>query len=264
MTDTETDAAALLGQARLDHQQFDQLPDALRPADEAAAYRVQDAVHGYLSQAGAGPLVGHKIGCTTAVMQQYLGIANPCAGQIFQPTVHSGEGTFQHHGNVRIGVECEIAVWLTDDLPPRADRPYSRADVRGAVGACMAAIEVVEDRYVDYPSLDTPTLIADDFFNAGAVLGPRRDAFDLDRLPSVTARMLIDGVEVGNGVGSDVMAHPLDALAWLARSASDRGLTLRAGEFVLLGSLVQTNWVTPGSVVEIFNDPLGEAVARFT
>lgn len=259
-----TDAAKLLGESRLRHQLFDRLPDSLRPADEAAAYEVQDAVHRFLSAAGAGPLVGHKIGCTTPVMQQYLGISNPCAGQIFEPTVHVGEGTFQHHGQVRIGVECEIAVWLSDDLPPRADRSYTRADVRGAVGACMAAIEVVEDRYVDYPSLDTPTLIADDFFNAGAVLGPRREGFDLDRLPGVTARMLIDGVEVGAGVGSDVMAHPLDALAWLACSASERGLWLRAGEFVLLGSLVQTNWVAPGSVVEIFNDPLGEAEARFT
>jgi hypothetical protein len=32
---------------------------------------------------------------------------------------------------------------------------------------------VVQDRYVDYPSLDTPTLIADDFFHHACVLGRR-------------------------------------------------------------------------------------------
>jgi 2-keto-4-pentenoate hydratase len=256
-------AAALLAESRLAHRRFDRLPKELAPPDEGAAYRVQEAVHAHLTAAGAGPLVGHKIGCTTPVMQEYLGIANPCAGRLFAPTVHFGAGTFAHHGDVRIGVECEIAVWLGADLPPRPDVAYAREDVRGAVDACMAAIEVVEDRYVDYPSLDTPMLIADDFFNAGAVLGPRVEGFELDALPDVTARMLIDGVEVGRGVGSDVMAHPLDALAWLASSASARGLTLAAGEFVLLGSLVQTHWVTPGATVQIVNDQLGAASARF-
>ena len=41
----------------------------------------------------------------------------------------------------------------------------------GAVASCMAGMEIVDDRYVDYKSLDTPTLIADDFFDAGCVLG---------------------------------------------------------------------------------------------
>lgn len=257
-------AAELLAGSRLRHELFERLPQELVPPDEATAYRVQDAVHARLTAAGQGELAGHKIGCTTAVMQEYLKIPNPCAGQMLAPTVHAGEGTFAHHGDVRLGVECEIAVWLGEDLPPQPGAGYTREQVRGAVAACMAAIEVVEDRYVDYPALDTPTLIADDFFNAGAVLGPRVDGFELDALASVTARMLIDGEEVGRGIGSDVMAHPLDALAWLASNASERGLTLRAGEFVLLGSLVQTNWVAPGSIVEIVNEPLGTAVARFT
>jgi len=44
-----------------------------------------------------------------------------------------------------------------------------------AAAASMAAIEVVQDRYVDYPTLDTPTLIADDFFHHACVLGPPSD-----------------------------------------------------------------------------------------
>jgi 2-keto-4-pentenoate hydratase len=255
-------AADLLAQSRLSHALFDRLPEDLRPADEPAAYRIQDAVHERLIAAGLGSLVGHKIGCTTPVMQAYLGIPNPCAGQLLASTVHHGEGTFRHHGDVRIGVECEIAVWLGEDLPPRRGG-YTRARVSPAVAACVAAIEVVEDRYVDYPNLDTPTLIADDFFNAGGVLGPPAERFDPDDLPHVAAGMLIDGVEVGRGVGTDVMEHPIDALAWLATSASARGMTLRSGEFVLLGSLVQTHWVTPGAVVRVVNEPLGELGARF-
>ena len=41
---------------------------------------------------------------------------------------------------------------------PTYSAPYDRQTVAAAVGACMAAIEVVDDRYEDYRALDVPTL----------------------------------------------------------------------------------------------------------
>ncbi len=35
----------------------------------------------------------------------------------------------------------------------------------------MPAFEIVDDRYEDWRITDTPTLVADDFFAAGALLG---------------------------------------------------------------------------------------------
>ena len=141
-----------------------------------------------------------------------------------------------------MGVECEIAVRLAKPLP--ADRaPYDRASVAGAVGAGMAAIEVVDDRYEDYRSLDTPTLIADDFFNAACVLGAPVERWRELDLASVWGRMRINGSEVGSGRGGDILGHPLEALAWLANALAARGRALAAGDFVLLGSVVETKWV---------------------
>ena len=59
---------------------------------------------------------------------------------------------------------------LGRDLPADG-APFTAASVRDAVAAYMAAIEIVDDRYADWRSTDTPTLIADDFFAAGCVLG---------------------------------------------------------------------------------------------
>ena len=127
----------------------------------------------------------------------------------------------------------------------------------------MASIEVVDDRYADWRTIGTPTLIADDFFNAGVVLGsPVRDWRRLD-LAALAGRMLINGVEVGRGVGADILGHPLDALAWLADNMASRGRALKAGEFVTLGSLVATNWVAAGDEVLIEVEGLGEARATF-
>jgi 2-keto-4-pentenoate hydratase len=131
------------------------------------------------------------------------------------------------------------------------------------VGAVLASIEIVDDRYRDWPSLGTPTLIADDFFNAGCVLGERiREWRGLD-LAAIGGRMLVNGAEVGTGRGADILGHPLEALSWLAGSMADRGRVLKAGEFVTLGSIVATQWVNAGDDVQIEIDGLGSARATF-
>jgi len=251
-------AAAFLAEARLARTRMSGLPAGLRPADVAAAYRVQDALHGALAAAGLGPVAGYKIGCTTPVMQQYLKIDHPCAGGVFAARVYRDAARLRHGAFVRVGVECEIAVLLGRDLPPR-DRPYAPAEVAPAVEACAAAIEIVDDRWVDYRAVDTPTLIADDFFNAGCVLGApcRFDA--APDLVAVRGAMSVDGREVGRGTGTDALGSPLNALAWLA---SARG-GLRAGEFVLTGSMVQTYWAARGDACAVELEGLGAARVTF-
>lgn len=255
-------AAALLCAARIERRRFDGLPETCRPADEAAAYAVQEALHDRLTAEGWGALAGHKIGCTTPVMQRFLSIARPCAGGVFAPTVQHERGVFRHADYLHVGVECEIAVRLAQDLPAEG-APYDRASVAAAVGACMAAIEVVDDRYTDYRSLDAPTLLADDFFNAGCVLGAPLEAWRELDLVALRGRMTINGVEVGTGTGGDILGHPLAALAWLANARAARGRYLEAGEFVLLGSVVETRWVTAGDLVEVEIEGLGSARAEF-
>ena len=170
-SDRHRRAAALIRDARLARTPIGPLPDDCRPRDEREGYVVQEVLHGLLAEAGQGPIVGHKIGCTTPIMQAYLGIANPCAGGVHATTVHQGHARVRHRDYVRVGVECEIAVRLGADLGP-AGAPFDRARIAGAVAAVLPAMEIVDDRYRDYRALDVATLIADDFFNAGCVLGP--------------------------------------------------------------------------------------------
>lgn len=262
MNDQEkTRAAEILGQYRLQRTPLTPLPDTCAPRNEAHAYAIQDLAHAYLSEAGLGPVVGHKIGCTTPVMQAYLGIEQPCAGGIFGATVHHQAGRFRASDYRRLGVECEIAVTLGRHLPCTTE-PYQRDDVATAVESCMAAIEVVDDRYQDYHTLGVYTLIADDFFNAGCVLGePIKDWWSLD-LTAVRGQMQVNGARVGSGNGADIMGHPLEALTWLANRYSTLGKGLHAGTFVLLGSVVQTQWLVAGDEVHIQIEGLGEAEVK--
>jgi len=255
-------AARLLCDQRLARSPIDPLPENCRPRDEAEGYAVQEILHGLLAEAGQGPIVGHKIGCTTPVMQTYLGIKNPCAGGVPAPTVHRGHARVRHRDYVRVGVECEIAVQLDADLGP-AGAPFDRVRVARAIGAVLPAMEIVDDRYRDYRTLDVATLIADDFFNAGCVLGTPVTGWRAVDLPGVTGVTRLNGAEVGRGEGRAVMGHPFEALAWLANQRARSGLGLRAGEFVLLGSVVETRWVSAGDEVTVALEGLGEVRATF-
>lgn len=256
-------AAGLLAESRLAVHAFDRLPPALTPSDEGEAYAIQGLVHAHLTGRGLGEVTGHKIGCTTPVMQAFLKIPNPCAGGVFARTVHRSPARLRHADFVRVGVECEIVARLGSDLPPRPT-PYTRADVASAVRAVMAGMEIVDARYVDYSRLDTPTLIADDFFDAGCVLGEERDDVAAIDLAASTGVTWINGNEVGRGRGADVMGHPFEALAWLANLRSRQGLGLRAGEFVFLGSVVETKWVSAGDIVTMEIERLGRIEATFS
>ena len=71
---------------------------------------------------------------------------------------------------VRVGVECEIAVKLARELS-LTEEPFTAEWMAEAIEAYYPAIEIVDDRYVKWETLGAPTLMADDFFAAGCVLG---------------------------------------------------------------------------------------------
>ena len=139
-----------------------------------------------------------------------------------------------------------------------------RSSIREAVASCMAAIEIVDDRAIDYSLIDAPLLIADNSFNAGCILGDEiSDWQDLD-LAALAGRMLINGEVVGEGVGGDALGHPLVPLSWLANNLNDRGTMLRAGDVVLTGSIVATKWLQPGDHMVTEVDGLGRASLTVT
>jgi len=254
-------AARLLSEHRLNLKPLEQLPGNLRPKDPEEGYQLQEMLHQELN-ASLGPVSGHKIGCTTAVMQRYLNIPNPCAGGVFAKTVFQSPAVVPYGNFVVAGVECEMAVRLVADLSPLGT-PFTAENVAAAVGEVMAGMEIVDARYVDYKQLDTPTLIADDFFDAGCVLGaPVRDWRRLD-LAALTGITWINGEEVGRGRGADVMGHPLEALAWLANNMAARGKILHAGEFIFTGSVVETKWLKAGDRVVMEITQLGRVEAQF-
>ena len=260
MTDIRA-AADLIACARRNRAPLKPLAAGMAPNSEAEGYLVQNALHGCL-MADYGVRVGYKIGCTSPVMQQYLAIPHPCYGGVFARGVHDTGVSLASGDFVRVGVECEIAVRLGRDLS-LSQAPFTADTVGYAVEAYLPAIEIVDDRYQEWQSLGLPTLVADDFFAAGCVLGKPVARTAAPALLSVVGRAIISGVEAGQGTGADVLGHPLNALAWLADRLAASGKHLGAGEIVLTGSLVKTVWLKPGDSVSMELEGLGSVNATF-
>ena len=255
------EAAEIIAAARRNRTPLDPLPGAVAPRTEAEGYLIQEALHGLLVP-DFGARVGYKIGCTSAVMQQYLNIPHPCSGGVFAKGVHASGVALPARNFVRVGVECEIAVRLARDLPAAAV-PFTADAVGQAIADYLPAIEIVDDRYGDWQTIGAPTLVADDFFAAGCVLGTPVARAAAPDLLDVIGRAIINGSEVGQGTGADVLGHPHRALAWLANRLAAGGKTLRAGEIVLTGSLVKTLWLNAGDRAVMELAGLGSVAVAF-
>lgn len=207
------------------------------------------------------PPGGFKIGATGRRMQEYLGIDQPIAGFMRTTDIHrSGtELSFGHFLNP--GVECEVAVRLSQDLPPG---PCTLEQALAAVGEFTAGIEIVENRYADMKQVGVPILVADQMFHAAAVIGAQ-GGIDWRHLEigALTGRITIGDGHGEEGVTTDLLGHPLNGLAWLAASPLAAAFGgLKAGQVIMLGSVTPPIWLTGPAEVTVSFPPLPAVTLR--
>jgi 2-keto-4-pentenoate hydratase len=154
---------------------------------------------------------------------------------------------------------------MARDLPTSAT-PWTGARILEHVACAYPALEIADDRRADYAALKASilTLVADNAWNQGLVLGPPCVCGDLQALADIQGIARIDGQEVGRGFGRDVLGNPADALAWLANSLVKRRLSLRADDLVTTGSLVKSQFPVTGQRVEFLLPSFGSVALSIT
>jgi len=243
--------ARWLWEGRVHRQPYRNLPDDLRPDSIAEAYAAQEAYY-RLAEPIYGAVAGAKIATTTKVMQELMGITHPCGGAIFSRTIHHSPAKLRAADFVNLRIESEIALKLGKDLPA-AGAPWTRAKVAPAIAAAMPAFELIEDRNADYAKTEATSLIVENCWNGGAVIGPARSAH-VDDLVGIKGRLTIDGKLIGEGASED----PAATLAWLANHVAERGRGLKADMVVITGSLITTVSIAPGQRAVFKVEGLGE------
>jgi len=251
-------AANLLLQQHARHEPFARLPDDCAPRDANDAYAIQETLR-RIREPSLGPTAGYKVALTSAVMQKMLQYFSPFAGPLHANLVYRSGADLDHAEYGRLCVECELAAVLGKDLPAK-NAPYTREQIADAVATLCPALELVDDRNADYADISSLvlTLIADNAWNAGIVLGSATsDWHDLD-LENIHGTVSINGKVEDQGYGRDVLGHPFEALRWLVNTIAERGKNIENGMVVMTGTMIATKFVKPGDALTFSVDALGD------
>ncbi len=247
MSRSDDAATLLLSARRHTSPRLDGLPASLRPESEGDAYRIQQAV-----VAGLGGIAGWKVGSPSPAATRFTCAPLPAG------TVSDGPAAIQ--GSDR-GVEAEIAVRLSRDLPAR-EAPYTIDDIRTAIGSAHPAIEVLESRFMDLEVAGPLSALADSLSNHSLVLGPAITTWQQIDLASETVRLIADGVEIKSGAGNPG-GEMLRLVVWLANEGARWAGGMRAGQVITTGSWTGKDYVRPGAEVVARFAQCGDATVRF-
>ena len=234
-------------------RRYENLPDTLAPASISEAYAAQEA-YWRLAEPVYGPVAGVKVATTTKVMQQLMGINHPCGGAIFAKTIHRSPVRMSKAEFVNLRVESEIALKLAADMPA-SQAPWTAESAARFVAGAMAAYELIEDRHAVYTETKAASMIADNCWNGGVVLGPMK-VVTPGEVAGVKGWQTLNGQPSGEGNAED----PYATLAWLANLLAQRKRDLKAGMVVITGSIVPTFSISPGDRAVFAVDGLGEVV----
>lgn len=228
------------------------------------AYAIQQAGV-RLAEAEGRVVRARKIGLTSKVMQEAVGIAEPDHGVIYDDMFYASGDTIPFDRFIAPRVEVELAFVLGSDL---SGPGCTLDDVLDATEYVTPAVEILDARFqmVDPDTGSSRTIvdtIADNAADAGIVVGQGRFApRDLD-LPWVCAVLRRNGVVEESGVAAAVLDHPANGIVWLADRLARHAVVLRAGELLLAGSFTRPAWVHRGDAFVADYGPLGTVALRF-
>ena len=224
----------------------------------ANGMRAQFALRKQRLDAGARQ-IGWKVGMGAPAVQERNKLTAPVAGFLLDRAQLSSGAAVSLKDWTKPAAEAEIAAYISHDIPAGADRDT----VRAAIGALGPAIELAD---VDSAMDDVERALAGDIWQRHVILGPKdtsRAGAKLDGLSGKVTRSGKDvpvpaDLETNIGKILDIVRHVADVTAAL-------GDGLRAGQFIICGSLTAPMFLEPNETgIEFALDPIGTVSVRFS
>jgi 2-keto-4-pentenoate hydratase len=262
VADLHAEAARRLQQAARDRVPCAPIRELLAADDPDSQVAFGYAVQSLLTAAATASgrrAVGRKIGLTSAAVQKQLGVDRPDFGVLFADMARYEDQPIAVADLLQPKIEAEVAFRLGADL----DHPDLTLDqVRAAVDTAVAALEIVDSRIAGW-NIRLVDTIADNASSGLYVIGSDPRPLDELDLPAMTMTMTAGGEVVSTGRGAACLGDPCAALLWLARTARDFGVPLRAGDLVLSGALGPMVPVTANTTYAATIEGLGNVRATF-
>ena len=252
------EAARQLATGWLTLEHIEALPEDCRPATRAEGYAVQA-----LWPALAGRVGGWKIAATSLAGQRHIGVSGPLAGPVFASRVHADGASLALTGNRMRVAECEVVFTFRQAIDP-SPGPWTRQAALAMVERVMPGIEVPDSRFLQFEKAGQAQLIADCACCHEMVLGtPLTPQGRLDELAQLRVQaQMSDGRQL-EGVGSNVLGDPVEALLWFLNEMSRVGQRIQADQFLTTGACVTPIPVEPGQTLQADFGWLGRMTVSF-
>lgn len=259
MTFNAATAASSLSSAWLTGQPVGDLAVDSKPTSRAQGYEVQS-----LWSERVGPVGGWKIAATSVAGQRHIGVSGPLVGPVFAHRLVENGATVSLTLNRMRVAECEIVFRFGRALAPRA-QGWQLPDILDAVDSVHPGIEVPDSRFLTFETAGEAQLLADcaccNDMVMGAGLTPDARLQSLANL-KVQAQMS-DGRSF-EGVGSNVLGDPLEALRWFVNEITHSGQAVQKGQFVTTGACVVPIPILPGQSLDADFGWLGRMAVHFS
>lgn len=203
-------------------------------------------------------VIGKKIGLTSLVMQDLLGVNEPDYGHLLD-SMEIENNTIKRDTMLQPRVEGEIAFVLKSDISgPNA----TIEDVIEATEYVSASIEVVDSRIKNWDLKITDT-VADNASSGMFVTNEIKIDPKLIDLKEVSMTLYKNGEKINSGFGKDVLGDPAYCVAWLANKLFEYDLILKKNEVILSGALSAMVAAEAGDEFEVKFSELGDVKVKF-
>lgn len=253
------DAAQRLLEHWMTARLMPELPAHCKPSSRAEGYAIQMA----MLRASGRRNYGWKIAATSSAGQAHIGVDGPLAGRIHHTQVVPAGADIPIKKGLMKVAEVEFAFRMAHSLEPRL-KAYTRDEVMSAVASLHPAIEIPDSRLSLFARAGAAQLIADNACADRFMLGPESPSLwrDLNLADHRVAVSISDRADM-EGLGSNVLGDPRDALCWIVNELSGHGIALLAGEVVTTGTCVVPIAVDNGVSISADFGALGHISARF-
>lgn len=204
-------------------------------------------------------IVGMKMGLTSWAKMAQMGVDTPIYGFLADYFSVPDGGEIKHDELIHPKIEAELAFVLKDELKGPG---IHIGDVLRATDFVLPAVEIIDSRYRDF-KFDLVSVIADNSSSSRFVTGGRMaDVADVD-LKNLGVVMEVNGSVVQTGAGAAVLGHPAASVAMLANMLGERGESLPAGTFIMVGAITAAVQVNPGDSFTVNYQGLGSLSGKF-
>jgi 2-keto-4-pentenoate hydratase len=200
--------------------------------------------------------IGWKVGFGAPAALERLQLDAPLIGFLTDRVILSPGSAVPVAGWVKPALEPEIAVTLREDLLEGSEREQARA----AIASIGPAFELAD---IDFPPDDVEAVLAGNIYNRHVIPGRQDNERAGCNLEGLLCRVRRNKIEIAATTDLQALTGDIPGiLVHMADLLPAFGQKLRAGEIVIMGSIIPPLWLQPPEEIQYDLEPIGTLALR--